>query len=230
MKVNWELVPTEFHYLKNSVLQNRLNDLLVVPWIDSLGRPVCLSERTALNLDSGLTKNELAELAKIHNEILRREDNLALLDWYVAANSRDEQVAASWIHRLLDLLHDLGEYKVEPFRHQLIQVELLPTYKNLPSELSYLREAIERYCEDLPSGRDGGPIAQGMYFLRKAARMFPRERKRLRALGARIEEDYEAIHCWYEEHRRTPEAGKWTQLQNILENAGFIRDDLRFGR
>ena len=226
MEVHWNFVPARFHYLDNSVLQHRLNDLLVVPWVDSLSRPACLSERTALNLDSGLTKSELAELADVYIRILQREDNLALLDWYVAAAGSDEQTAASWVKRLLSLLRELGEYQLEPFRQQLIQDSLKPTYKNLPPELDYLRVAIERHCADLPDGPEDGPIAQGMYFLRKSARLLTGERKRMRLLGARIEKDYEAIQTWYQENRRTPEAGEWLSLENILVSAGFLSDDL----
>ena len=72
MKINWNLVPSDYRYLDNVVLQNRLNDLLVVPWVDELGRAVVIAERTSLGLATGLTESELADLSRVYREILEK--------------------------------------------------------------------------------------------------------------------------------------------------------------
>lgn len=225
MKVNWDAVPNGYRYLDNTVLQNRLNDLLVVPWVDELGRSVAIAERTALKMTTGLTTSEVADLSRVYHEIMQREDNLPILHWHTQTREKEEEKAARWILRLLSLLRELGEFGVPPFHERLVADELQPTWQNLPEELRYLRDAVERYCTDLPQD---GPIAQGMHFLRKSVRMLAGERRKLRELGQRIEQDEQAIRNWYQTVRKTPEAGKFLDLENILVSAEILRDDLTF--
>ena len=133
---------------------------------------------------------------------------------------KELEAAASWILRLLTLLRDLGEFGVVPFNQQLIVCELRPTWQNLPQELGYIRDAVERYCSDLP---DDGPVAQGMYFLRKTWWMFSGERRRLREVAKRMEEDRVAIKSWCQDVRKSPEAGEFLSLQNVLTSADVLR-------
>ena len=221
MKIDWNVVPSDYRYLDNVVLQNRLNDLLVVSWVDELGRPAAIAERTSLGLATGLTETELADLSRVYREILQKEDNFALLKWHMETRGEEVENAASWILRLLTLLRELGEFGVDPFNQQLIVCEPRLTWENLPQELGYIRDAVERYCCDLP---DDGPVAQAMYFLRKTwRRMFSGERRRLREVAKRIEEDRVAIKSWYQDVRKSPEAGEFLSLQNVLTSADVLR-------
>lgn len=219
--VDWTAVPEDFHYLDNLVLQQRIDELLVVPWVEEISRPACLAERTHLGL-GGLTSTELDDLERVHHEICQREDNFTILEWIENTSAEKERISASWIKRLLLLLRVFGEFRVSPFCDHMIVAEIVrkPTWGNLPQDLHYLKDAFEKYC--LPLREDAGPVERGLFFLKQFTQWSWARKRELRDVGKRIVRDRKKIRTWYEQFEKTPEANAFRDLEDVLSNVEAI--------
>jgi hypothetical protein len=118
IELNWNAVPERFQYLRNAVLDERPADLRVWQYDHQLGRHIRPYET--------ITPEELPDLARVYEEICRRDDNVAILDWIEdAGNAPKPSVrgAACYIQGLLFLFRDLADLEVTPFSERPILAE-----------------------------------------------------------------------------------------------------------
>jgi hypothetical protein len=116
--VRWDRVPERFHYLRNVVLDNRPGDLGGARYDPKLERHIGPGET--------VTAEELSDLTRVYEELCRRNDNIAILEWLddaFKAEKRTERDAAWYIQGLLFLFQELAELKVTPFSGRTIFTE-----------------------------------------------------------------------------------------------------------
>lgn len=208
MSIEWSLVPNEFHYLRNQVLDQYGSDCRMAIFDKSLGRHVTVAQR--------LTAEEKQALAVVHDEICRRDDNFRIIDWVdsVPRESADKHLSAWILHGLLFLLADLAERKIEPFCQRPILIERPPPpldWSTLPASLGFLKEAVGRY-QDLD--REGKIIKW-----RSSAS--DADICELEQLGNQIKANQTAIWKWQESQRGTQEEFCVHWLGMILHLSGI---------
>lgn len=207
--LNWNTVPERFHYLRNTVLDNRLGDLRVAYFDEVLRRHVRPGE--------SITEEELPELARVYQEICQREDNFAILDWLDDASKAEEQPvrdAAWYIEGLLFLFHDLADLGVIPFSERVIIAEKQEPpldWSTLPSELAYLAEAVEKYAG----------LHSEMAILEWLDQSNEEDIEELRELAQRMLRDEQKISEWSEKVENSPEEFHVSWLEMIFDHAGI---------
>ena len=205
--IDWSLIPSEFHYLRNQVLDRYGSDCRMAIFDKALGRHVTVAET--------LTTEELGDLAKVYLEIGHRNGNFPIIDWIESIPYGSKTHDSSWeLHGLLFLFAELANRGVEPFCHKPILIERPPPpldWSTLPPSLGFVKEAVERY---LHLDREGKIAA----WLSSASDDDIRE---LEVLGVRIKSNLAAIYAWSDQQQKTPEEFKVHWLGMILHLAGI---------
>lgn len=207
MDIDWSHIPEQFRYLRNQALDRLGGDCRIASFDKSLDRHVMPSER--------LTTQELEELASVHSELCRREDNLPLIDWIKSIPYGTEKHLSAWsLHGLLFLLAELARREIAPFdQHPILIEHPKPplNWATLPSDLSFLKRAVERYYGLEFEG-------QIVDWVSSATEDDIRE---LEELAEKIRVNRKAIEKWQEQHRKTREEFKVNWLFLILYHAGI---------
>ena len=207
MSIDWSLIPSEFHYLRNQVLDRYGSDCRMAIFDKALGRHVTVADK--------LTTEELGDLAKVYLAIGNRNGNFPIIDWIKSTPRGSKTKDSAWeLHGLLFLFAELANRGVEPFCRKPILIERPPPpldWNTLPPSLGFVKEAVERY---LHLDREGKIAA----WLSSATDDDIRE---LEVLAGKIKSNRSAIETWQKERRGTQEEFKVHWLGMILDQAGM---------
>ena len=130
-------LPPDFEYLSAAC------DLIQPLWLSSQ-----MNERAC-----GLTHEAHGVLATAYDEIVRREDIVAISDWLRETERKREanqeaNLYARKVYELFRTFEILGEDGVEPFvggHARLLEARCRPDWSVLPPDLKYLAEPAERF-------------------------------------------------------------------------------------
>ncbi len=207
MFIDWSRIPDEFHYLRNQALDRFGADCRILSFDESLGRHVMPAEK--------LTTDELKELASVFDELRRRDDNFRIIDWIDSVPYGTAKYDSAWVlHGLLFLLANLAKRGIEPFcQHEVFVEHSEPPldWRTLPSELSFVKEAVERYSSLQSEARIVDWLSSAT----------PDDLRELEKLAKQIRPKRKAIDKWQEQQRETREGFIVGWLFLILFHAGI---------
>ena len=212
MRIEWSVVPEQFHYLRNRVVGDPQSSLGVAVYDERVGRHILPTER--------LSEKQRNELALVYDEICRREDNFAILDWLDEASTgtKAERDAVWALRSLLAAFAELAALGIDPFsRHPILSGRPEPPldWSTLPCDLMYVAAAVERYA--LQSELE---IVEWLNSDAGEADFVA-----ISQLDQRMSTDGEVIGAWMKANNGSREVYRVSLLYLILDQAEAMRRD-----